>query len=194
MRKPDTQRARLVRILALDRNELRRRSDRIEAWFLLALMITFVPLAAVAVISAVRWVHADGIRELDGELRLTQVTAVLVQGSSAEGRTPPGSILLWVPARWTAGGVRHTGAIPAVPGTQIGTSDRIWIDAAGKVQRPPLTSSQLLARVVLAAVGAPLAVALGMLLAWCGLQWLLDRRRLAAWDESWSMVGPSWTR
>jgi hypothetical protein len=194
MRKSDTWRARLVHIFALDRNELRRRSDRIEAWFVLGLMITFVPLAAVAAIGAARAVQADGTRELGTDLRLTQATAVLVRDAPPVNTIAPVSILLQVPARWTTGGVLHTGAVPAVPGTQAGTSIRIWIDAAGKVQRPPLTSGQLSARVVLAAVGAPLAVAIGMLLAWGVLRWLLDRRRLAAWGQSWSMVGPSWTR
>jgi hypothetical protein len=94
----------------------------------------------------------------------------------------------------TCRGVLHTGAVPAVPGTKAGTSVQIWIDAAGKAQQPPLTSSQLSARVALATAAAPLAVALGMLLGWCGLRWLLDRRRLAAWGESWSLAGPSWTR
>jgi hypothetical protein len=191
MPKPYTWRARLVRTFALDRNELRRRSDRIEAWFLLALTITFVPLAAVAAISAARWVRADGARELGGGVGLTQVTAVLARDAPAEDAISPVTILQLVPARWTAGGARHAGAVPAVPGTPAGTPVRIWINAAGKVRQPPLTSSQLSARVVLAVVGAPLAVALGMLLAWCGLRWLLDRRRLAAWGQSWSMVGPS---
>jgi len=194
MRKSYTWRARLVHLLALDRNQLRRWSDRIEAWFLLGLMITFVPLAAVAAISAAHWVQADGARELGAKLRLTQVTAVLARDAPAVSSIAPVSILLLVPARWTVGGVPHAGAVPAVPGTRAGTSVRIWIDTAGKVQQPPLTSSQLSVRVVLAAVGAPLALAFGMLLAWSGMRWLLDRRRLAAWGQSWSMVGPSWMR
>jgi hypothetical protein len=194
MRKPYTWRARLVRIFALDRNQLRRRSDRIEAWFLLGLVITFVPLAPVAAISTARWAQADGTRELAAKMRLTPVTAVLARGVPAVNTIAPVSILLMAPARWTADGVRHTGAVPAVPGTKAGTSVGIWIDVAGKVQQPPLTSSQLSARVVLAAVGAPLAIALGMLFAWSGLRWLLNRHRLAAWGQSWSMTGPSWTR
>jgi hypothetical protein len=194
MRKRYTRRARLIHLFALDRNELRRWSDRIEAWFLLGLMITFVPLAAIAAISAARWVQADGTRELGAELRLTQVSAVLVRDAPAEDTIAPVTISRLVPARWTAGGTLHTGAIPAVPGTQAGTSVRIWVNAAGKAQQPPLTSSQLSARVAIAAVGAALAVAVGMLLAWSGLRWLLDRRRLAAWGASWSMIGRSWTR
>jgi hypothetical protein len=194
MRKPVTRRARLVRKFALDRNELRRRSDRVEAWFLLALMITFVPLAVVAAISAARWVRIDGADHLAGGLRLGQATAVLERAAPAEATIPFGSMLVSVPARWTIGGVRHTGDIPASPGTPARASIRISVDAAGKVAQPPLTSSELSAREVLAAGAAPLAVAFGMLLAWCGLRWLLDRRRLAAWDESWSIVGPSWMR
>jgi len=194
MRKPDTRRARLVHRFALDRNELRRWSDRIEAWFLLGLVITFVPLASVAVVSAVRWVHADGAHELGDELRLTRVTAVIARDAPAVEIPTPESVLIWVPARWTAGGVRHAGDVPVAPGTRAGSAVRIWIDAAGKFQQPPLTLSQLSARIVLAAVGAPLAVALGMLLAWGGLRCLLDWRRMAAWDQSWSVVGRSWTR
>jgi len=194
MLEPVTRRARLVRIFAFDRNELRRWSDRIEAWFLLGLVITFVPLAAVAAISAARWVHADGARELDGETRLTQVTAVLARDAPAVEMPTPESVLVWVEARWTAGGVRHAGDIPAVPGTRAGTSVRIWIDAAGKFEQLPLTSSELSARVVLAAVAGPVAVAVGMVLAWGVLRWLLDRHRLAAWGEFLSMVGPTWTR
>jgi len=191
MPKLNTMRACLIHRFALDRNELRRRSDRIEAWFLLALAITFVPLAAAAAVSAARWVHAEGTRQIRAGPRLTQVTAVLMRNA------PPatfGSFLLWVPARWTAGGVRETGAVPAAPGTQAGTSVEVWLDGAGKVQQPPLTPNQLSARVMVAAVMTPPLVAGGMLLAWRGLRWLLDRRRLAAWGESWSMIGPSWTR
>jgi len=194
MRKPHAKRAWLVHTFALDRNELRRRSDRIEAWFLLGLMITFIPLAVVAAITAARWVQADGTCEIAAKLRLTQVTATLVRDVPAVNTIASVSILLPEPARWTVRGVRHTGAVPVAPGTKAGTTVQIWVDAAGKVQQPPLTSSQLSARVVLAGVGAPIAVALGMLLAWSGLRWLLDRHRLAAWGQSWSMVGPSWTR
>ncbi len=194
MRKPYTRRAGLVHVFALDRNELRRWSDRIEAWFLLALIIAFVPLAAIAAVSAVRWVHADGTRELDADLRLSRVSAVLERDAAAEQTPSTVSVLLLVPARWMADGVPHTGDIPAIPGTPAGTSVPIWVNAAGNVVQQPLTSSQLSAHVILAATVAPLAVAVGMLLAWCGLRWVLDRRRLAAWDKSWSMVGPSWTR
>lgn len=83
MRKLDTARAWLVHLFALDRNELRRRSDLIEAWFLLALVVAFVPLAAVAAITAASWVHADGTRALGGG-RLTEVTAVLTRNAPAE--------------------------------------------------------------------------------------------------------------
>jgi hypothetical protein len=149
MRKPYTWRARLVRIFALDRNKLRRWSDRIEAWLLVGLMITFVPLASVAATSAARWIHADG--------------------------------------------VLHTGAVPAVSGTKAGTSVQIWIDAAGgsatAADIEPAIGSRRAGH-----GGGALAVALGMLLGWCGLRWLLDRRRLAAWGESWSLAGPTWTR
>lgn len=189
MRTPDIRRAKLTRLLALDHNELRRRSDRIEAWFRLALITVFVPLAVLGAMAAAQWVHDAGARELRPAPHVREVTAVLVRGEPAGG-----SAWYLAPARWTADGVTQRGYVPALPGAKAGSAVAVWVDAAGRVQRPPLTTAELSARVVLALFAAPLAVATGLWLAWRVLRWQLDRRRLARWDEAWSLVGPQWTR
>jgi len=193
MRAADARRARLMRRLAFDRNELRRTSDRIEAWGALALIIAFVPLAVLAAAWAVSWVHAGAATEQRDD-RLRQVTAVLVQAAPTAYPAVPDSATIAATARWTFDGSAHVGLVPATPGTPAGTAVRIWVDAAGNAQPPPPTTAQVTARVVLAVLAAPLGVALGLWLVWYVLRWLLDRRRLASWAEAWSSYGPSWTR
>jgi hypothetical protein len=184
--------AQLMRKLALDRNELRRTSDRIEAWCALALIIAFVPLAVLAAASAVSCVHAAALTTQRAQLR--QVTAVLVRPAPSGNRDVAGSAVVLAEARWTVGGNTYVGDVPVTAGTRAGTAVRVWVDAAGKVQQPPPTAAQVAARVVLAMVAAPLGVALGLWLIWYAVKWLLDRRRLASWTHEWSSYGPSWTR
>jgi len=194
MRSAQTWRARLVCRLALDRNALRRVSDRIESWFVLALIIAFVPLAALGAVWTAEWVHSSGAREVSAGSSLRQVTAVLTRTVPSAAAPVPGSALVWALAEWKADGETHNGDVPAAPGTTARSSVVIWVDSAGRAESPPLTASQLSARVTLTAIAVPFVVALGLWLAWRGLRCLLDRRRLAAWSQAWSLVGPMWTR
>jgi hypothetical protein len=192
MRELAERRAGLARRLGLDGNKLRRTSDRIEAWFLLALMAAFVPLAILATSAAAHWVHNYGAREVHADLLFRQVTAVLLPGGA--GASPTGSAWSWEPARWTADGVARTGYVPADPGAPAGAAIPIWIDAAGHAQPPPVTATQVTDRVVLAAVATPLAVALGLWLTWRGVRWRLDRHRLAQWARACSRVDALWAQ
>ena len=70
----------------------------------------------------------------------------------------------------------------------------VWVDQAGQLADPPLSRVQLTARAQLARELA--AGALGIALAassWL-TRWLLDRRRMAAWDADWLATGPRWSR
>ena len=194
MRKPAARRAGLARRLGLDRNELRRASDRIEAWFMIVLVVAFVPLAVLATSAATRWVHDSGEQELRAELSLRQVTGVLLPRTPAVEPARPGSPWFWEPARWSDAGVTRTGPVPVPAGTPPGASVSIWINDAGQAQLPPVTATQVTARVVAAAVVTPPAVAFFLWLAWRGLRWRLDRHRLARWGRAWSVVERIWTR
>jgi hypothetical protein len=193
MRPADARCAHLMRRLALDHNELRRPSDRIEGWCALALIIAFVPLAVLSAAFAAGWVHASAVREQRAN-PVRQVTAVLVHDVPAAKGAMPGTVEFLASARWTFAGSSHVGDVPAIPGSRAGTAVRIWVDAAGNSQGPPLTAGQVTARIVLVVVAVPLGVALCLRLAWCALRRLLDRRRLASWAREWSSLGPSWRR
>lgn len=186
-------RTRLVRRFALDRNPLRRKSDRIEAWILLAMTVAFVPLTILTAVGASRWVQQSGSGERAGQ-PLREVGAVLLQAAPATDPSVDGSVSLWVRARWPVDGVTHVGVVPAVPGTARGTTVQIWITRKGSVASPPLTTSQLDSRVAAAIVLAPGAVALTLWLLLCLLRWPLNRHRLASWAASWTSVGPRWSQ
>jgi hypothetical protein len=194
MRNLAAQRAWLARRLGLDGNELRRTSDRIEAWLLLALIVAFIPLAVLTTGAVVRSVDHYGARELRSGIPLRQVTAVLLPGVPAAGASPTGSAWSWEPARWTADGLTHTGNVPVAPGTPAGMAIPIWVNPAGQAELPPLTAAQVKARAALAAVATPPVVALWLWLVWRGLRWRLDRHRLASWARAWSQVESQWTR
>jgi hypothetical protein len=48
-------------------------------------------------------------------------------------------------------------------------------------------------RIALAALLATAIVAAALALLGLVAHWILDRRRLAAWDAHWSATGPQWT-
>jgi len=190
---------RLVRRFALDRNPLRRSSDRFEAWILLAMTLAFVPLTILTAMGASHWVQRSGSRELAAQ-QLREVPAVLLQAAPATAPSVTGSVSLLVRARWLADGATHVGVVPAVPGTPRGTTVQIWVTREGNVAREGhvtsslLTAGQLDSRVVAAIVLAPVAVALTLWLLLCLLRWALNRHRLASWAASWTSVGPRWSQ
>jgi hypothetical protein len=180
----------LARRFALDRNPLRRKSDRIEAWILLAITVAFVPLSVLTAIGASHWAEQSARREYAAQ-RLHEVSAVLLQAAPA---AVDGSVSIPVRARWSANGGTHVGDIAVVPGTARGTKVQIWVTPMGTVAQPPLSTAQIDARVVAGIVLAPMAVALALWLLLCLVRWPLNRRRLASWAASWTSVGPRWSQ
>ena len=190
--------AALARWTGLDANPLRRRSDRVETWVRLALVIAFLvasPLAALGLGRLTAEASASAARAQAAAER--QVPAVLLKRVS---RAPEDSLyataeFAWTLARWTApDGQRITGEAPAPVGSTAGRRVTIWVDTAGRLAYPPIGEGQIASRVV--AVIALTPAMLGILL--LAVLWLtrrlLDRRRIAGWASEWSAVEPHWTK
>jgi hypothetical protein len=186
----------LARRLGLDRNPLRRSTDRAEAWIRIALVLAFLIGAPLAAWGAGSW--AESVAPTAAHLRLAgehRVPATLL-------RSVPGNPdqwftvrFAWVKARWhvPAGPVR-TGYVQAPVGSRKGSTVPVWLDRSGKPTEPPLPSSQIRGWVLMMAVLAPAALALLLLAVMGILGRILDRRRLASWGHAWSAIGPQWTR
>ena len=188
----------LARWMGLDANPLRRRTDRVETWVRLALVVAFLvasPLAALGLGRLTSDVSASAARAQAATER--QVTAVLLKRAS---RTPDDSLyaaaeFVYAPARWTApDGQQRIGEAPAPVGSAAGRRVSIWVDTASRLAYPPIGEGQIASRVV--AVVALTPAVLGILL--LAILWLtrrlLDRRRIAGWAAEWSSVEPQWTK
>src|SRR5207244_1495278 len=95
--------ARLARWLGLDRNPLRRGTDRVEGALRLVMIILAVLAVPAASVAAGRW--ADHYAQHRAQVQRTvnhQVTAVLLRDAPAIGTPDPYTSVqtAWVPARW----------------------------------------------------------------------------------------------
>jgi hypothetical protein len=165
---------RLARRLGRDGNELRRRSDFIEACLVpaaIALFVIFVPLVAAL---TTFWVRADNSSVARAEVTWLKVPGVLLQSVPGPMEADHGADA-WLEqarARWMWDGQPRVGYVQALP----------------------LTTGQVTGRVI--EISVAVLTVLAVLLA--GLVRLvrhaLHRRRIAAWEAAWREFGPIWSR
>jgi hypothetical protein len=187
---------RLARGLGLDRNPLRRASDRAEAWVRAGLLAVFLAAGPLAAVAAGGWVSHMGAETNARASRVHSVRAVLLQPAGA-AISPVAAASwgsqVWVRARWDgAGGSAQTGEVPAPAGSPAGSVVTVWLDASGRVAGPS-QGGQFTNDPALATVMTLVGVALVLLVALKLTRRFLDRRRLAAWEAAWSAIGPRWT-
>jgi hypothetical protein len=188
--------ASLARRLGLHRSPLRRGTDRVEAWVRIALVLVFVIGAPLAGWGAARWAESvapsAAHAQLAGEHRATATLLHNVPDSS--DYLAPVS-LGWVKARWPVpGGSVQTGYIEAPSGSRAGSTMQVWLDPSGIVTAPPVPASQIRDWVFLMTVLAPIVLALMLLALMALFARILERRRLASWEQAWSAVEPQWSR
>jgi hypothetical protein len=187
---------RFIRGRRLDRNPLRRTSDRVETAVLAALVVTFLVAGPLVALACGSTVHATAQRTQVAERSSRyQIRAVVLNEASQENT---GNVRLTpeipeVRVRWSAPeGNVVTGEVPVSPGTADHTTVLLWTTRDGQLTDPPLTGSQVAARTWLAAVVGD--VILASLLAIAGLlvRLIIDRRQKALWDADWITTGPRW--
>lgn len=184
---------RVVRGRRLDRNPLRRASDRAETLMLLALVITFLAAAPLVALAVGAWVHGAAHRvQLGQERARFPVSALVLEVTPETGSYA----YFYAPAqaRWTAPSGRvTTGALIVPAGTAAGTTVPVWITRAGQLTPSPLQDSQVSELAQLAEAGGVGVTALAVAVAGTAGRRALSKRRLAAWDAGWRATGPRWT-
>jgi hypothetical protein len=184
---------RLTRRLRDDHNPLRRRSDRVEAWLLPAVLAAFLVLAPLVAAATIWQVHAANAADASAQRALHPAPAVLLAAAPGPMHRHGSSWLVWTPARWTAGGVTRTGQIPVGAGTPAGSRVRVWLTRSGQVRLPPLTPGLARDRSRFAASLALAALADALALAALAGRWRLNRRRLSDWTVGWLAVERQWS-
>ena len=196
MTTPTTTWKRLTRRLGRDGNQLRRRSDVVDAWLVPVAIVVFLALCPLVFSVTGNWARNANVSEQRAQASWHPVQAVLLQVVPGPQQADHGTNtwITWTPARWIAAGIQHTADVPARSGTRAGTVVTVWLDRAGKVHLPPLTPGGASARVFEARLAglAVLAVALAIMIVLA--RRVLDRRRLAGWEHAWLSVGPTWSR
>ena len=185
--------ARLVRARRLDRNPLRRTTDRLETVVLALLVAVFLAATPFATLATAAWAQAAGHQEqVEQRASVRQVPAVVQKLIQVSGGDLADDLL--VSARWTApDGKPVTGDVYEPFGTSAGSTIRVWVTRDGQVTEEPLLDSQVSADVI--AAGAVCVLLSALLLAATGVlyRWALDKRRMADWESEWRAAGPRWT-
>jgi hypothetical protein len=195
--KTDRSLARLARWLGIDRNPLRRGTDRVEAALRLVMILLIVVAVPAAAVAAGRWADHYALHKAQAQMAADhQVTAVLLRDAPVIGTPDPYTSVqtAWVPARWQPPGQPpRTGEVLALVGARTGSTARTWIDSSGAITDPPLNHRVIVGDVWLAVMATCLVSWLLLLVAGVLVRRGLDRRRLRAWEAEWRASGPLWS-
>ncbi len=191
-RRPRSSRlGRLLRGRRLDRNPLRRASDRAETAVLGVLLAAFLAAAPFAAHAAGSRAYAASAREAQAQQASVHlVPATLLQAAPLWTMyTAP-----YATARWRApDGQVRTGPVFVPSGGAKGSTVMVWVNRVGQLADPPLRHTQVVMRAEQAAAVATGSLAVTLIVVGWLARRFLDRRRLAAWDADWLANGPSWT-
>jgi len=186
----------LARTLGLDRNPLRRRTDRLQTATAVGLGLLFLICAPIVAVAGARWTHGAGLAQQRTERAWHQVTAVALQSAqpSADGYAAQWE-QLGVLARWVApSGAQRMGEVPAPASILAGQPLRIWVNGSGWPIGPPLSPRQLATRDIGVAALLPTVLAALLLAVGWLARWLLNRRKITDWETAWAQVEPQWSK
>ncbi|MGA5300006.1 hypothetical protein ACPCHT_08765 [Nucisporomicrobium flavum] len=190
---------RTARRMPWRRAPLRRRSDTVQAWLTLVMIVATLGAGPWLGWWAATTTYTAQVRAGEWEREHHRpVAAVSVEdapGAYAEaGATSADSPDVPVAVRWTGpDGAVRSGTGEVAPGTRAGSTVTVWIDEQGsEVPRPRWRNPGIDATVAGTLAVTALAAFLG------GVRrivvWGLDRRRLRSWETEWLVVGPRWSR
>lgn len=175
---------------------LRRRSDVVEAWTVLAVAVLLLVVAPLAGVVAAWWAHDDArtsAREQRADRR--QIRAEVVgKSSDALPTAQGGRQLTKVTVRWTEpdGGLRTaTARVPV--GTRTGDTVGVWLDSRGRSVTPPPDGTAIWQHTVTIGICAAGGAAAVILLGHAAVRRAAMRRRLAEWEREWARTEPQWT-
>lgn len=186
--------ARLARWLGLDRNPLRRTSDRVECALRLIALISVLVAVFVGISMGSRAYDAGVRTEQEHRRTRYQTWALLIQDLNRPGVTPVGGV---VPGRaraeWTApDGTVRRGLVQVDPARRVGDVVLVWIDRRGYLTRPPQDRGTTTAAAISGGLTVPFATIAVSTLLLIGTRAVNERRAARRWEAEWTIVEPSW--
>ncbi|GGN48403.1 hypothetical protein GCM10011579_001020 [Streptomyces albiflavescens] len=176
-------------------NALRRHSDAVEAWVVLATWATAtVGGAAVGVVGA----HAMESAVQHERAGRHSVVAVLLETAPTGVRDVATGVKydqVKTKVRWTdKDGTVRTAQAAVKAGARAGATATVWTDGHGRLVTAPTSPTEGAARVALAGTGAALAGGFLILVGGLTARLRIERRATERWGEEWDQVGPQWGR
>ncbi|MGQ4435434.1 MULTISPECIES: Rv1733c family protein [unclassified Streptomyces] len=173
-------------------NELRRRSDVVEAWIVLAVWAVATAVGAVAGVAGAQAVETGQARS-GAEHR--PATAVLLGTVPRGARAPATYNRVRATVRWTdEQGTVRTATADVKAGTAVGSAVPVWTDGHGHLVDQPASPAVQTARVVMIGTGAGLAGGLFVLAGGGLIRLRVERRATERWGEEWERTGERWGR
>lgn len=185
---------RLVRRVGLDRNPLRRRTDRIEiatVWTAVVLLLAALPAALVIGFGVY---HQNMTVVHQQESQRQNVAALLTGAAPVTEDGQDGQTVFVSQAQWTTSNGAHSGLIQVPVNTQAQSVVHIWTDASGAQVQAPLAWEYAFGRGALSGVTALTAFGLVLWGAVGLARWQLNRRRFRDWEAEWQHIDPRWTQ
>ncbi|GLY80640.1 Rv1733c family protein [Actinoallomurus iriomotensis] len=185
-----------ARRLGLDRNPMRRPADRADTAAAVGLATVFLLLVPLVVMGVGHHLETSWRWAERTETARHRVTATLLRDAEPPvGRLGTAVPKVPVPARWAApDGSARFGDLRVPSGEKAGGTAAVWIDGEGRSVDPPLRRSQLAGQKAIVSGFALAALSFALIGARQAVRHVLDRRRMACWEEEWSAVEPRWTR
>ncbi|ALO98425.1 hypothetical protein SHL15_7417 [Streptomyces hygroscopicus subsp. limoneus] len=182
----------------LRRNPLCRRTDLVQAWIGLGLLLAALAATPAAMVLAGDAAHRHYARTARHQAATRHhTTAILLQ--DARRHPEPGSAearKTRYPAevRFTdAHGRTRTATAEVQPALTKGSAVRVWVGADGTITDPPLSPGEIRSRAMGSAIIAALGVHATAAAAHAAACRVIQRRNLAAWDTAWARTAPRWT-
>ncbi|KPI19048.1 hypothetical protein OK074_1512 [Actinobacteria bacterium OK074] len=175
------------------RNELRRHSDAVEAWIVLA---TWAFAMAAGVVAGVAGAQAVALSQARSSAERRPGTAVLLDGAPSRVREVATGMYddhVKAQVRWTdARGTVRIATTDVQAGTAVGSTVPVWTDGHGRLVGAPVSPAEATARAVVAGTGIALTGGLFVLVGGGLVRLRVERRATDRWGEEWARTGERW--
>ncbi|MQY02613.1 Rv1733c family protein [Actinomadura macrotermitis] len=177
------------RRLGLERNPLRRRIDRVQRAFAVALLLLTLLIAVPAGAWSWHLAYSSGLRAEQAEHAARHRVVATVTAAGGIGTAGDRYVHETVRATWTGSdGVVRTGTLPSWKNARAGARRAIWVDRQGVPVVRPRPHSRTVTDAGYAAVAGALAAGAPMLGAYLLLRRRCDRHRADLWEAAWARM------
>ncbi|MFJ9898334.1 hypothetical protein ACIQPR_33860 [Streptomyces sp. NPDC091280] len=172
-------------------NSLRRHTDVVEAWIILA---AWAVVAVGGTVAGLVTSHAADEAFARQRTERHTVRAVVLDDVPRSTDALGTSAQRAASVRWTApSGTTRTGRTLVNSGLKAGTEITLWQDAKGHLTIAPIGAGESAVESGFLGTVAGFALAGLVFGAEAAARWRLDCRRVEEWDRQWDLVGPRWS-